>query len=70
MKLIPESVINAQILTHCIGIDPTCFLHHLQLSHIVEHGMSTCVNRTPYDYILRILSYVAPIKLLKMTWSI
>ena len=27
MKLIPESVINAQILGHCIGIDPPCVFH-------------------------------------------
>ena len=32
--------------------------------------MSTCVNRTPHDYILRILSDVAPVKFLKMRWSI
>ena len=27
MKLIPESIINAQILAHCIGIDPPCLFH-------------------------------------------
>ena len=70
MKLIAKPIVYPQILRLLIGIVLTCFLHHLQLSHIVEHGMSTCVNRMPHDHMIRILSDVAPVELLKMRWNI
>ena len=70
MKLILESIVNPQILWLLIRIVLTCFFYHLLLSRIIEHGMSTGVNRMPHNRLFRILSDVGSVKFLKVRRSV
>jgi hypothetical protein len=38
MKLISKSIINAQILAHYIGVDPSSFFHQLSTLGIVNNA--------------------------------
>jgi hypothetical protein len=66
MKLIPKSIVHPQILWLLIRIILTCLFHHLLLFGIIKHKMSTGVNQTPHDHLLRILTDIGPVKLLKV----
>jgi hypothetical protein len=63
MKLIPEPVVNAQILAHCIGIDPSCLFYQLLALGIISDCMLVGVNRRSHQHLTLKISDVAAIKL-------
>ena len=70
IKLIPESIINAQILAYCIGIDPPCLFYQLPTFRIVDYCMLAGVIWRSYDDLTLKISHVSTIKLREMLWGV
>jgi hypothetical protein len=50
MKLIPKPIVDAQILAHCIGIDPSCLFYQLSALGII----SDCMLRVSMEGLINI----------------
>ena len=70
MKLILESVINAQIFAHCIGIDLPCLFHQLLTLGIVDNCILAGVIWRSHDDLTLKISHVSAIKLREMLWGV
>jgi hypothetical protein len=55
MKLIPKPVVDAQILAHCIGIDPVCLFYQLPALGIISDRLLTGINwRSHQHFIIKV----------------
>jgi hypothetical protein len=63
MKLIPKPIVNAYILVHCIGIDPSCLFYQLSALGIISDCMLEGINWRSHQHLTLKIFDVSAIKL-------
>jgi hypothetical protein len=63
MKLIPKPIVDAQILAHCIGIDPSCLFCQLLARGIISDSMLAGINWRSHQHLTIKVSDVAAVNL-------
>jgi hypothetical protein len=63
MKLIPKPIVDARILAHYIGIDPSCLFYQLLALGIISDCMLAGINWMSHQHLTIKVSDVAVVKL-------
>jgi hypothetical protein len=63
MKLILKSIVDAQILAHCIGIDPSCLFYQLLALGIISDYMLASINWRYHQHLTIKVSDVAVVNI-------